>query len=68
MRLIVVFDWAVYPIGYAFGYLTGGTPAESSNALNVVYNVADVLNKIAFGVVIWSVAVRESASEAAKVR
>lgn len=68
MRLIVVFGWAVYPIGYAFGYLTGGTPAESSNALNVVYNVADVLNKIAFGVVIWSVAVRESASEAAKVR
>jgi hypothetical protein len=25
-----------------------------------VYNLADVLNKIAFGVIIWSVAVSES--------
>ena len=60
MRLIVTFGWAVYPIGYFLGYLTGGNPADSSNALNLVYNLADVLNKIAFGVIIWSVAVRES--------
>ena len=66
MRLIVVFGWAVYPIGYFLGYLTGGDPADSSNVLNIVYNFADVLNKIAFGVVIWSVAVSESAAAAAK--
>jgi type IV secretory pathway TrbD component len=29
-------------------------------ALNVIYNLADVLNKIAFGVIIWSVAVSET--------
>jgi hypothetical protein len=28
--------------------------------LNIVYNFADVVNKIAFGVIIWSVAVSET--------
>ena len=60
MRLIVTFGWAIYPIGYFFGYLTGANPAESANALNIIYNAADVLNKIAFGLIIWSVAVSES--------
>jgi bacteriorhodopsin len=60
MRLIVTFGWAVYPIGYFVGYLTGGDPADSMGMLNIVYNFADVVNKIAFGVIIWSVAVTET--------
>lgn len=60
MRLIVTIGWAIYPIGYFFGYLTSADPIESMKALNIVYNLADVLNKIAFGVIIWSVAVSES--------
>ncbi len=60
MRWIVTIGWAIYPIGYYFGYLTGADPTESMKALNIVYNLADVLNKIAFGVIIWSVAVSES--------
>ena len=64
MRWIVTIGWAIYPIGYFFGYLTGGSPAESAAALNIVYNLADVLNKIAFGLIIWNVASNES--EAAK--
>lgn len=60
MRLIVTFGWAVYPIGYFVGYLTGGNPADSMGMLNIVYNFADVVNKIAFGVIIWSVAVTET--------
>ena len=60
MRLIVTFGWAIYPVGYYYGYLTGTTPADSANALNIIYNAADVLNKIAFGLIIWSVAVSES--------
>jgi bacteriorhodopsin len=60
MRLIVTIGWAIYPIGYFFGYLTGSSPANSANALNIIYNAADVLNKIAFGLIIWSVAVSES--------
>lgn len=60
MRWIVTIGWAIYPVGYFFGYLTGSDPADSMKALNIVYNLADVLNKIAFGVIIWSVAVTES--------
>ncbi len=66
MRLIVTFGWAIYPVGYFFGYLTGANPADSANALNIIYNAADVLNKIAFGLIIWSVAVSES-DKAAKI-
>ncbi|MDE2423877.1 MAG: bacteriorhodopsin [Betaproteobacteria bacterium] len=63
MRWIVTIGWAIYPIGYFFGYLTGHNPAESAGTLNIIYNLADVLNKIAFGLIIWSVAVSESESK-----
>jgi bacteriorhodopsin len=53
MRIIVTIGWAVYPLGYVFGYLTGGI---DSNTLNVIYNFADFINKIAFGLIIWSAA------------
>jgi bacteriorhodopsin len=62
MRAIVVFGWAIYPIGYFAGYLTGGNPADSMSMLNIVYNFADVINKIGFGVIIWNVAVTSSES------
>jgi bacteriorhodopsin len=60
MRLIVTFGWAIYPIGYFVGYLTGANPEDSMKGLNIVYNLADVLNKIAFGVIIWAAAVSET--------
>lgn len=66
MRWIVTIGWAIYPVGYFFGYLTGAGPENSANALNIIYNLADVLNKIAFGLIIWSVAVSESEKAAAK--
>src|SRR6056300_591627 len=57
MRWIVTIGWAIYPIGYFMGYMAGGV---DDNSLNIIYNLADVLNKIAFGVIIWNVAVTES--------
>ncbi len=66
MRLIVVLGWAIYPIGYVFGYFIGSGPAESMKALNIIYNLADVVNKIAFGVIIWSVAVAETDNASVK--
>jgi bacteriorhodopsin len=60
MRWIVVVGWAIYPIGYFLGYLTGASPDKSMVLLNVVYNFADVVNKIAFGVIIWIAATSES--------
>ena len=60
MRNIVTIGWAIYPVGYFLGYLTGAEPGSSDDMLNIVYNIADVVNKIAFGVIIWTVAVAES--------
>jgi hypothetical protein len=66
MRWIVVVGWAIYPIGYYLGYLTGSSPQDSMVLLNVTYNLADVVNKIAFGVIIWTAAVSESDKNTAK--
>ena len=54
LRMIVTVGWAIYPLGYIFGYMAGGVDAES---LNIIYNLADFINKIAFGLVIWAAAV-----------
>ena len=54
LRMIVTVGWAIYPLGYIFGYLNGGI---DNNLLNVIYNLADFINKIAFGLVIWAAAV-----------
>lgn len=56
MRIIVTVGWAIYPIGYFIGYLTEKNPADSMGLLNIVYNLADVVNKIGFGLVIWAAA------------
>ena len=58
MKWIVSIGWSIYPIGYFLGYLAGGT---DENALNAIYNLADIINKIAFGLVIWAAAKSESA-------
>jgi len=52
LRLIVTVGWAIYPIGYYLGY----TGSADAGTLNLVYNLADFVNKIAFGVVIWAAA------------
>ena len=57
MRMIVTIGWAIYPLGYVFGYLTGGV---DENSLNVIYNLADFINKIAFGLVIWAAAMQNT--------
>jgi bacteriorhodopsin len=60
LRLIVTIGWAIYPIGYFWGYLL-----ESANvhAINIIYNYADLINKTAFGLVIWSAAKQDSKTE-----
>jgi bacteriorhodopsin len=57
MRWIVTIGWAIYPLGYFLGYLNQGVDA---NTLNIIYNVADVLNKIGFCLAIWACATAES--------
>ena len=59
MKWTVTIGWAIYPIGYFLGYLAGGTDVGT---LNIVYNLADVLNKIAFGLFIWYAANEDTSS------
>jgi len=53
MRFIVTIGWSIYPLGYFFGYLLGSV---NDSTLNLVYNLADFVNKIAFVLAIWSAA------------
>jgi bacteriorhodopsin len=59
MRMIVTIGWAIYPLGYLFGYLSG---AIDPNTLNIIYNLADFVNKLAFGLVIWAAAMQNTSS------
>ena len=56
IRLIVTFGWAIYPIGY---WMTMGDSPDLANA-NLIYNLADFVNKIAFGLAIYVAAVSDS--------
>lgn len=47
MRLFVVFGWAIYPIGFLMARSGYGELRE------IVYNVADVINKVGFGLVAY---------------
>ena len=58
IKWIVTVGWAIYPVGYALGYFAGGVDNE---ALNIVYNLADLINKTAFGLAIWAAAKADSA-------
>jgi len=51
MRFIVTVGWSIYPLGYFFGYLLG---TVDDSTLNLVYNLADFVNKIAFVAAIWA--------------
>merc|ERR1712118_236388 len=64
MRLIVTVGWAIYPLGYVLGTLINMPGAE--NLLNVVYNIADFVNKIGFVLAVWSAAKTESAAKEGK--
>merc|ERR1712214_215888 len=60
MRFIVTVGWSIYPLGYFFGYLLHGV---NDDALNLVYNLADLVNKIAFCLAIWHAAKRDTAEK-----
>ena len=59
MKWILTVGWLIYPVGYYLGYLGGGVDA---NSLNLVYNLADFVNKILFGLVIFVAATRDSSA------
>ena len=59
LRLIVTIGWAIYPIGYFLGYLSGGETTDFGT-VNIIYNIADLVNKTSFGLAIWVGATMDS--------
>ena len=60
IKWIVTVGWAIYPLGYFLGYLVEGDAYGSLANLNIIYNLADIINKFLFGLVIWYAAMRDS--------
>jgi bacteriorhodopsin len=55
----VLVGWAIYPIGYMCmpgGWLNVGL-GWTSNSVDLFYNIADAINKIGFGLVVYGIAV-----------
>ena len=57
MKKFVAVGWAIYPLGYIFAFFSGGVDI---NSLNIIYNIADFVNKIAFVLVIWVAAMQNT--------
>jgi len=60
----VLIGWAIYPLGYMAG--TAGWYGEAGQLfgcdidMDVIYNIVDAINKIGFGLVVYSLAVDQS--------
>jgi bacteriorhodopsin len=57
----VLVGWAIYPLGYILGTPGGlfgiqlvSDTKTALKAMDIVYNIADAINKIGFGLVIYS--------------
>jgi sensory rhodopsin len=56
----VLVGWAIYPIGYMAmpgGWLSGVLEPKD---MNLFYNIADAINKIGFGLVVYGIAIAET--------
>jgi len=59
--------WAIYPLGYIlgtpgglFGMVLVEDPKAATAWMDIVYNIGDAVNKIGFGLVIYSLATSKS--------
>jgi bacteriorhodopsin len=57
----VLVGWAIYPLGYILGTPGGlfgiqlvSDPEAATASMDIIYNIADVINKIGFGLVIYA--------------
>jgi len=61
LRWFIVVGWIIYPIGYLFSPEVAISEAVNQETMAVLYNSADMINKIGFGVVAWMGAKKASA-------
>ena len=53
LRWFIVVGWVIYPLGYLFSPEVGILENVNQEQMAVLYNVADMINKIGFGIVAW---------------
>lgn len=58
----VLVGWAIYPLGYMLGTDGWYTSLLGKGSVDVAYNIADAINKIGFGLVIYTLAVKSTSS------
>ena len=51
LRTFILVGWIIYPVGYLFNSNTYDLGSEE--IMGVLYNIADMINKIGFGIVAW---------------
>ena len=58
----VLVGWAIYPIGYIAGTKGGlfGFQIFQGLSMDIIYNIGDAINKIGFGLVIYSLSRKEA--------
>ena len=57
----VLVGWAIYPVGYMAGTEGWYSGIFGGLDMDVIYNIGDAINKIGFGLVIYSLAVKKQA-------
>jgi sensory rhodopsin len=73
MRWFTLVGWAIYPIGYCMlpgnilHGLVEGADFTRNSPVDLAYNIADAINKIGFGLVVYSIAKNATAAEQAKL-
>jgi sensory rhodopsin len=55
----VLVGWAIYPLGYMMGTTGWYNSFIPDGNIDVAYNIADAINKIGFGLVIYALAVKK---------
>ena len=62
LRTFILVGWIIYPVGYLVGTgLIGEDWTDGQEIMAILYNIADMINKIGFGVVAWMGAKKASA-------
>lgn len=60
----VLVGWSIYPLGYMAGTDGWYSALHGLNLnMDVIYNIGDAINKIGFGLVIYSLAVKSTSTE-----
>ena len=53
LRTFILVGWVIYPLGYLVGTDMVDAGSDGKEIMAILYNIADMINKIGFGIVAW---------------